>query len=563
LAKNISIGVDIGNNQVKVVQLRKTLSGVKIDKFYIEDYALSSKELESGEVRRKAVSQILGRIFSEIKPVNVAVAISKYEENVRTILFPVMTEKQLREVLKFGGQQDYIPFDLNDMIWDINISNFYRRKDEVKTEGKEKMEVVLAVAKKSIVNNYLDIAESLNFSINILESSLLANLNFSLYNMVIPSDKIWSKVDIGAETTSVNILEGDSLKFGLNVPWGVNDIIETAEEVLALDWAAAKEFVSTMDFTQDQALADKKTKMVYSAFEGKLKDFLRQLNGAFSFFESKNEGKKVAEVYMSGGAARLLNFNKFIAEKIGKPVKVESELNKNLISYDKSQESALLNALPQLGTAIGAALRVLLPVKNNVNLLPREIIIGRNLRSRRSLLIVTVSSILLVLLVGTGYKIKLGAALQEKIEICKTDLGKEDEIVKELRIKKKAIDRLAAYTVRYTSHAKYFKKWSDMVCELAKIVPDKMWFETVEWNIGGFDASGMCKEDVVRDFADIGMKSKNFQNLKYSTRETGDGLISFRSWIKNEKQAVAAPGKAVRTGAEKVSNLPAAERRPK
>ena len=145
MAKNISIGVDIGNNQVKVVQLRKTLSGVKIDKFYIEDYALSSKELESGEVRRKAVSQILGRIFSEIKPVNVAVAISKYEENVRTILFPVMTEKQLREVLKFGGQQDYIPFDLNDMIWDINISNFYRRKDEVKTEGKEKMEVVLAV----------------------------------------------------------------------------------------------------------------------------------------------------------------------------------------------------------------------------------------------------------------------------------------------------------------------------------------------------------------------------------------------------------------------------------
>jgi len=562
VAKNTSIGIDIGNNQVKVVQLRKTAAGVSIDKYFIEDYGLTSKELESPALRKKAVVQILEKIFKNLKPLNVSIAISKYEENVRTILFPAMPEKQLREVLRFGGQQDYIPFDLNDMIWDINISsNLQRRKEDPKPEGKEKMEVVFAVAKKTVVNSYLDIGKNLKFPIEILESSLMANLNFSLFNMEIPVEKIWSKVDVGAETTSVNILEGSNLKFGLNVPWGINDIIETAQEVLALDWSSAKEFVSKIDLSKDPELVDKQTKMVFSAFEPKLKDFLRQLNGAFSFFEGKNEGKKVTEVILSGGAARLNNFNKFISDRISKTVKIENELNKNLINYDKSQETELFSALPQLGTAIGAALRILVPVRNNINLLPKEIILGRQLHSRRSLVIVTVACILLVLIVGTVYKIKLCSNLQEKIVLSQDEYNKEDDVIKDLRMKKKSLDRLKGFTSIYTNHTKLFRKWSDILYELTTIIPEKMWLETVEWNIGGFDATGMCKEDVVRELADKGMRSKYFQNIKYSTRETGDGMISFRSWIRNERPVtVSNTARSSKAASSKSPSSSASER---
>ena len=541
MAKNISIGVDIGNNQVKVVQLRKTSNGVRIDKFFIEDYGLTSVELESAETRMKAVAGILSKIFKDLKPLSIALAVSKSEENVRTVLLPVMTEKQLREVLKFGGQQDYIPFDLNDMIWDINISHFYRRKEEIKTEGKEKMEVVFAVAKKAVVNAYLDLADKLKCSIEVLDSSLLSNLNFSLYNMPMPKDKIWSKLDVGAETTSVNVLEGDSLKFGLNVPWGVNDIVETAQQVLSLDWSAAKDFVSKMDFSKDPSMVDEKTKMVYSAFESKLKDFLRQLNGAFSFFESKSSGRIVSEVYLSGGATKLLNFNKFISAKINKTVKTEGELNKSLISYDKGQEAALLGALPQLGTAIGVALRSLLPVRNNINLLPREIIIGRELKSRRSLVIVSAACILLVLLLGTGYKIKLGADIQSQIDASENVIAGEDAVIKELRMKKKALDRIKGLTTRYTNHTKFFKKWSEILYELTTIVPDTMWFDTAEWNVGGFDSTGFSKEDVAKDLVANGKASKNFPNLTCNTRETNEGSIFFRAYSKREKLTTTKP----------------------
>ena len=276
MAKTTSIGIDIGYNQLKVVQLKKTSNGVKIDKFYIEDYGMSSKELESSEARMTVVSQILGRIFKDLKPVNVVLTISKYEENIRTLSMPIMTEKQLREALKLGGNQDFIPFDLKEMIWDVNISHLYRRKEEIKTDGREKMDVIFAVAKKTVVNNYLDVAEKLKFSVDYLESNALASLNFSCFNMIIPKEKIWGKIDFGAETTAVNVLEGESLKFGLNVPWGVNDIIEAVQTTLSMDWPAAKEYVSKMDFSAGSNSADEQANKVFTALESKMKDFLRE-----------------------------------------------------------------------------------------------------------------------------------------------------------------------------------------------------------------------------------------------------------------------------------------------
>jgi len=539
LAKTTSIGIDIGYNQLKVVQLKKTSNGIKIDRFFVEDYGLSSKELESGEVRMTVVSQILGRIFKDLKPVNVVLTISKYEENIRTLSMPIMTEKQLREALKLGGNQEFIPFDLKEMIWDVNISNLFRRKEDVKTDGKEKMDVIFAVAKKQVVNKYLDVAEKLDFSVDFLESNALASLNFSCFNMIIPKEKIWGKIDFGAETTSVNVLVGDNLKFGLNVPWGINDIIETAQTTLSLDWTAAKEFVAKIDFNAAAANPDEKIKKVFTALEPKVKDFLRQLNGAFSFFESKSGGRPVAEVIVSGGGARLLNMDKFIASKINKNVKNESEINKNVISYDKAMETSLMEALPLLTTAIGAGLRNLLPVRNNINLLPLEIIIGRKLRSRRSLIIVAAACIFLVLMLVTGYKMKQRADVSLKIEEIRGKLDSMSSDIKDLKKKKKSLDRLKILKGRYLRPEAKFKKWSGYLYELSEIVPqNKMWLEVAEWSAMGFETSGACKEDVVKQFSENGAEKINYKGMKYSTRQVED-RTTFKAWIRNERTSGA------------------------
>ncbi|MCX5776075.1 MAG: pilus assembly protein PilM [Candidatus Firestonebacteria bacterium] len=538
MAKNTSIGIDIGNNRLKVVQLRKTSNGIKIERYFVKEYNLSSKEPESSEARFKEIIQILGALFKDTKPVNVVFTISKYGENIRTLSLPFMTEKKLRDALKLGGHQDFIPFNLNNMIWDINVSNIYRRKEEINNDGKEKMDVTFVVAKREAVNKYLDIAEQLNFSLDFLESSTMASLNFSCFNEVIPQEKVWGKVDFGAETTSVNVLEGEGLKFGLNVPWGVNDIIEAVQSTLSMDRLAAKKFVANMDFDPSFISDNEQIQKVAIALEPKIKDFLRQLNGAFSFFESKNAGKPVSEVIISGGGAKLINIAKYISSKTTKNARIEDMLNENIISYDKKQKTELLAALPLLAVALGAALRNLVPVKNNINLLPFEVIIGRKLRSRRSLIIVSAACIFLVLLLGSVYKMKQRSEVVSKIDEINRQLSVMSEDVKELRMKKKSLDSLKGLDLRYTFHTKKFKIWSEQVYRLSTIVPEKMWLFYADWSSFGFRASGACKEDVVKQFSINGEDQPGFKGIKYSTREK-EGQTTFDAWIKEEKKVPA------------------------
>jgi len=515
LAKNISIGIDIGNSQLKVVLLRKTSQGVKIDKYFIEDYKTSPKDLESPEVRRNKILEILSRIFKEIKPANVVLTVAKGEDNVRAISMPLMQEKALREALKWGGLPDYIPFDLKDMVWDVNISQLFRRKEEIKVDGKEKMDVILAISKREVVNKYLDIVENMKFSIDVLDSNTLASINFSCFNSVVSKEKVWSKIDFGAESTSINILEGNNLKLNLNVPWGVNDIIEATQTVLGKTWEESVEFVKGIDFSKEVSLQEEPVQRVFKAIESKMKDFLRQLNSTFNFFESKNPNKVVSSLLLSGGGSKLLGIDKYLMNMIGKEVYVE-KINKNLISFNKKEEEKLNSLICFLDVAIGAALRNLVSVKNNINLLPLEVIIGRRLRSRRLSTVAVAIIIFLMLSSVSIYKFNMRDKVVKDIEKLQLQLSEISGEANELYKMKQAIDAFKEVEKEYTYIKRNTTSWNSVVYELvSSIVPSDIYLDRASWEARGFTTDGKCpkKNDQVKLFIDNAEQSKYFKGL--------------------------------------------------
>ena len=538
MAKNTSIGVDIGSSSLKVVLLKRTSNGVRLDKFIIEDYNLSHKELESPEVRHKKITEILQRIFKDLKPQNVVFSVAKGEDNIRIITMPLVAEKALRESLKWGGQPDYIPFDLKEMIWDVNISQVLRRKEEIKSDGKEKMDVVLALAKKPVVDLYLDLSEKMKYSMDILESNVLAGVNFTCFNLTLAKDKIWCKIDIGAEATAVNILEGENLKFSLNIPWGVNDIIEMVESVLGKNWQEAKEYAKKVNFGAD-ALADIDSKNVFQAMEPKIKDFSRQLNGAFSFFESRNPGKIISEILISGGGSKLAGLDKYIMERTGKLVKVENVINKNLINFSKNDEEKITSSLPFLNVAIGAALRNLANVKNNINLLPLDVMIGRKLSTRRLSVLVFVGFFFLCLIGVSIYKYIERGNVIGQIEKIDKDLSGMSIETTELAKMNATINAFKETEREYFSIKKQLPVWSNIVHELVRIIPDKTWLNSAAWSASGFSARGKCpkKIDQVNILVENGNSSLNemYKNMLPDVR-TSFEEIEFNVGKRAEKK---------------------------
>jgi len=511
LAKNTSIGIDIGNSQIKVVLLKKSGNGVKLERFFVENYGLSPKELSSPITVVNKRMEIISKIFKEIKPVNVVVAVAKGEDNIRTIQMPLMTEQSLRQALRWGGQPDYIPFDLKEMTWDIVISQVYRRKEEIKAEGKEKMDVIIALAKKNIVNSYLDIFESSSALIDVLDSNTLSGLNFTCFNYAIPKDKIWAKIDFGAEMTTVNVLDGSNLKFTLNIPWGVNDITEMTQSVSGIaDWKDAQAAVHSMDFNVSD-------NPVMQALEPKIKDFVRQLNGAISFYESKNQGCVVSEVMLSGGGAMLCGMDRFIGSKISREVKLENEINRSLINYDKKDETQLKMLLPQLNVAIGAAMRNLVELRNTANLLPFDIMLGRKLKSRRTSTVLVIAASLALLFGGVAWRYSVYSQSLLKLAEVKKEFDSQNGEAVDLIKMQDAVDTFNSISANYASVNANSTVWSDALIELSSIVPKNTYVANANWSARSQQflfktAKKFQKEEqeIVEKFSN----SKNFSGMK-------------------------------------------------
>ena len=511
MAKNTSIGIDIGNSQIKVVLLKKSGNGVKLERIFVENYGLSPKELSSPITVVNKRMEIISKIFKEIKPVNVVVAVAKGEDNIRTIQMPLMTEQSLRQALRWGGQPDYIPFDLKEMTWDIVISQVYRRKEEIKAEGKEKMDVIIALAKKNIVNSYLDIFESSSALIDVLDSNTLSGLNFTCFNYAIPKDKIWAKIDFGAEMTTVNVLDGSNLKFTLNIPWGVNDITEMTQSVSGIaDWKDAQAAVHSMDFNVSD-------NPVMQALEPKIKDFVRQLNGAISFYESKNQGCVVSEVMLSGGGAMLCGMDRFIGSKISREVKLENEINRSLINYDKKDETQLKMLLPQLNVAIGAAMRNLVELRNTANLLPFDIMLGRKLKSRRTSTVLVIAASLALLFGGVAWRYSVYSQSLLKLAEVKKEFDSQNGEAVDLIKMQDAVDTFNSISANYASVNANSTVWSDALIELSSIVPKNTYVANANWSARSQQflfktAKKFQKEEqeIVEKFSN----SKNFSGMK-------------------------------------------------
>lgn len=153
------------------------------------------------------------------------------------------------------------------------------------------------------------------------------------------------------------------------------------------------------------------------------------------------------------------------------------------------------------------------------------------------MIIVGVACIFLVLTLVTGYKIKQRTDVTLGTEVIKGKIDSMSSDIKDLKKKKKALDRLEVLKGRFLRPQKKFKKWSAYLYELSEIVPrDKMWLEVAEWSVMGFETTGSCKEDVVKQFSENGAEKVNFKNMKYSTRQIEE-LTTFKAWIRNEKSS--------------------------
>lgn len=336
LKEKFSFGLDIGSYTAKLVILESGEDKTELCDFYLEP---TQPELAAA---LKGIVQYLAKknIYS-INKCKMNISLSGSSIIIRYVSFPKMNSDELRQSLKFEAQK-YIPFSIEE----VNLDSYILRENL----PDNKMLVMLAAAKKELINKRLEVIKGAGMKINIIDIDSLALINAFNFNYFQDNSlktKTIALLNIGAVLSNINILENGMPGLSRDIQIGSNNFTQKIQDLLGIDYKSAEEIKLKP--------CEEKLAKVSSAVESVLSNLAREIRVSFDYYESQSTSS-VAKIFLSGGGSRFLGLKDMLANLLGIEVEYWDPLAKINISADiDSQKTKSISG--QLAVAVGLALR--------------------------------------------------------------------------------------------------------------------------------------------------------------------------------------------------------------
>ena len=290
------VGLDIGTSTVKVLAVspQKT-GGPQIDFFSVQPVeGERSRESVVNAVRRAVVSP-------DTKIQSVTISVSGQSVVVRQVLFPKMSESELKSALQFEAEK-HIPFNINEVYIDAQVI-------EQNAEG-NKMKVLIVASKKELAEEYLSYVTGAGLEADAIDCDSIAVTNAFLFNNPgLGKDKTVALLNIGASMTNVCVLKNEMLNFTRDIPVDVKSL-DTLENQVRL---------------------------------------------SFDYYENQF-GKGIDGIFVSGGGAKEEPLLQRLKQAFALEVKAWDPMQKLVVS-PKVNSEALKQASEQLAVCVGLAIR--------------------------------------------------------------------------------------------------------------------------------------------------------------------------------------------------------------
>ncbi|MBL7070662.1 MAG: type IV pilus assembly protein PilM [Candidatus Omnitrophica bacterium] len=325
------IGLDIGSQAIKYVELSKERDGLKIKNLFYKKISAPYNDN-----RLSALKEVIFKTKITGKEVNTA--LSGPSVVVRFIELPHMTPEELKNAIPFEAEK-YLPFTIDEVFIDHQLL-----QPRIGTENK--MRVLLAAAKKAAVYERAKMIAEAGLSIGMLDIASFANVNAFLNSADRDKAGASALIDIGATATDINILDEGILYFSRVIQLGGNDITKSISEAMSVDLAAAEDMKLNPGARSDKV--DEKMKAI-------LHNIIDEVRLSFSYYENQS-GKGIESAFLTGGGARINEVSGLFKETLDIEVaqwdpiagmEIDPAIDKELLSRIKDQ----------LGVAIGLALR--------------------------------------------------------------------------------------------------------------------------------------------------------------------------------------------------------------
>jgi len=342
--KTSMVGVDIGSNSVKAVELQGKGSDLQLLNLGFQ--TLQADSVVDGQIMElNAVSNAISSIFNEhkIKTTKVAAGVNGHSVIVKNIVLPQMTEDELQESFAWHAEE-HIPFDISDVNLDYHVMN---RSDDA-------IHVLLAACKRDKVANLKQAIQLAGKQPTVVDVDAFALQNCYELNYDPQPGHVVALLNIGASTTNINILNGVRSVFTRDATFGGNQYTSLLQKEMGL--------------TFDQAEAVKRGMPVPEGIEQRdiapildtVSDILAlEIQKTMDFYRATvEEGESAVEkILVSGGGSKLKGLVEFLSKRFEVPVEMFDPFRKIKVDSRGFDPEYMREIVPEMAIAVGLALR--------------------------------------------------------------------------------------------------------------------------------------------------------------------------------------------------------------
>lgn len=327
------IGLDIGEQSIKLSQVERTEGSIQINKLAI----LPTPPGILDEGKLIGVEKLANHLSTTLEEngfdgTKVVSAVSGENVITRTIEMPNMPKEELDDTVQWEAEEQ-IRLSAEEASIDYEIL-------DQNPDGSYKL--LLVAVKEDLIEQYLNLFELLGLKALGIETEPLALGRLST-NLHI--NKTFCIIDIGFQTTDISVLNEGQLLFTRTINMGGKDITEDIAEDHHMSFTEAENYKKNNNlFLGDQPAII-------------IRNLTTSIYRSLDYFQVEYEEYELEKIFLTGGSSKLLGFSDYLEEQIG--VEVEAlELGDHFYSnLDNINQDYLQQVFPQMLVSIGLALR--------------------------------------------------------------------------------------------------------------------------------------------------------------------------------------------------------------
>ncbi len=251
----------------------------------------------------------------------------------REVVIPKVKPGKVAGVIA-SNASEYFPVNIEDYVISHSVL------EAATSDGQ--MRVLVVAAPQLMVRGYYELAEAAGLKVQSLD--YIGNAMLQLIKTQISANSTTMVIQLGGESSILNIVKGDTLLLQRTVPYGTNAVVQEVMDERNVDAATAmtllqNERLITVDFDDNNAT-------------GAFRYLMNNIGRVMDFYASKNPDKPIDDVYLTGDGALIRGIEGLFKIQLNISTKIMDSLYN--VKFDPSINMQIYNPV-YLIASIGAA----------------------------------------------------------------------------------------------------------------------------------------------------------------------------------------------------------------